>query len=193
MCPLQMGMRLRKVLLYPFSAESPYFESYAWAVELASRMNARLQLFTSVSPAASPNRDSVYHSLLEAQGYYLTHYQSVPAAEIKSEPLIAEGDLPEQLVSHLKNNPVDVVVLDSIFLSKHYKKLGDIVDASGGVIALSAAKKTEQVFAKEKSDHFYDILRKAELYNLPENFFNTLGRDHAVFNYLRKLFQSKKS
>ena len=188
-----MGMRLRKVLLYPFSAESPYFESYAWAVELASRMNARLQLFTSVSPAASPNRDSVYHSLLEAQGYYLTHYQSVPAAEIKSEPLIAEGDLPEQLVSHLKNNPVDVVVLDSIFLSKHYKKLGDIVDASGGVIALSAAKKTEQVFAKEKSDHFYDILRKAELYNLPENFFNTLGRDHAVFNYLRKLFQSKKS
>src|SRR5882757_5250303 len=114
-------MRLKKVLLYPFSTEASYFESYAWATELAWRMNARLQLITttSLSDNLSSTRDAVYDSLLQAQGYYLEHYRSgSKAIEIKSEPFITQGDLGSALVSHLKNNPVDVVVLDTSFLSR---------------------------------------------------------------------------
>jgi hypothetical protein len=186
-------MRFKKVLLYPFSAETSYFESYAWAVELASRMNAHLQLFTTtwLSGNLSFTRDRIYHSLLEAQGYYLEHYRRESnQTEIKSEPYITDGDLTDELVSHLRKNTVDVVVLDPAFMAKHHRKLGEIVEASGGVIALPAGKRMDN---DVKSDYFYDILRKAELYKLPENFFSTLGKDQAVFNYLRRIFQKKTS
>jgi hypothetical protein len=187
-------MRLKKVLLYPFSAETSYFESYAWALELASRMNARLQLFTTTTPGRpSTTRDSIYHSLLQAQGYYLQryHHASNPA-EARSEACIAEGSLPDELVTHLKKNPVDVVILDPTFISRHHRQLGDIINASGGVIALTASKDLAAGETSINTDHFYDVLRHAELYKLPENFFTTLGKDHSLFNYLRKLFQRKQ-
>ncbi|HWA35158.1 MAG TPA: hypothetical protein VG737_13550 [Cyclobacteriaceae bacterium] len=186
-------MRLKKILLYPFSTEFFYFENYAWVTELAWRMNARLQLITttSLSENLSSTRDAIYDSLLQAQGYYLQHYHSGSnSGEIKSEPYIAEGDLGSALMTHLKNNPVDVVVLDASFLSRNYKKLGDIVESSGGVIALPRHPVTTN--EKSKSDQFYDTLRRSELYKLPENFFSTLGSDRTVFNYLRKFFQRKK-
>jgi hypothetical protein len=187
-------MRLKKVLLYPFSTEVCYFEGYSWATELALRMNARLQLVTttSLSNDLSSTRDTIYDSLLRAQGYYLEHYRRAsPPNEIKSEPFIAEGDLGSALVSHLKINPVDVVILDPSFLAKNYKKLNDIVDACGGVIALPR-NQTPPADAP-RTDHFYDVLRRAEFYKLPENFFSTLGRDHTLFNYLRKFFQRKRT
>ncbi len=187
-------MRLKKVLLYPFSTEVSYFENYAWATELAWRMNARLQLITTTSLTSnlSSTRDSIYESLLQAQGYYLEHYRhGTQPNEIKSEPVIADGDLGQALMKHLKKNPVDVVVLDPSFLARNYKKLGDIVDAAGGVIALPRNDTFSQ--DQTKSDHFYEILRRAELYKLPENFFSTLGNDRTVFNYLRKFFQRKEA
>jgi hypothetical protein len=186
-------MRLKKILLYPFSTEATYFENYAWVSELAWRMNARLQLITttSLSDNLSSTRDAIYDSLLQAQGYYLEHYRNGSKSnEIKSEPFISEGDLGSALMSHLKTNPVDVVVLDPSFLSRNYKKLGDIVDSSGGVIALP--RHPSATNHESRSDHFYDILRQAELYKLPENFFSTLSSDRTVFNYLRKFFQKKK-
>ncbi len=187
-------MRLKKVLLYPFSTEVSYFENYAWATELAWRMNARLQLITttSLSNDRSSTRDAIYESLLQAQGYYLEHYRhSSSSAEIRSEPFISDGDLGSALMSHLHKNSVDVVVLDGTFLSRNYKKLREIVDSSGGVIALPRTQ--DPIELQSRSDHFYDILRRAELYKLPENFFSTLGSDSTVFNYLRRFFQKKKN
>lgn len=188
-------MSTPKKLLFPFSIHSPYFEGYAWAIELALHMQARLQLFTAISfgPPVNPSRDSIFHSLLEAKGYYLQHYQTTGTKEneVRAEPLIAEGELKEALLAHLKKQSVDIVILDTAFSSVS-KGIQEIVKESESAIILSENKFTPERYPHQAlGDRFYDRFREAQLYKLPENFFTTLGNDRSVFNYLRKFFQKK--
>jgi hypothetical protein len=184
-------MSITKTLLYPFSIDRPYFESYAWAIELAQRMQAKLFLFTTTgTPSLTPSAaDPIYHSLLEAQGYYLQHYQpnGHKQADITKEPCITAGELEHELVAHLRKNPVDIVILDSQFALAHATGLSQIVKESAGVIVLPKSNQSSKWVGV--ADHFYDDLRRAKLYKLPTNFFSTLGTDHSAFNYLRKFFQ----
>jgi hypothetical protein len=189
-------MVFKKTLLYPFDINSPYFEGYAWAVELALRMKAKLQLFTTtIRPYGEPIADdTIYHSLLEAHGYYLEHYQhaGIKSNEVVREPNIVNGDLKNELLIHLKKNPIDIVIIDSEFLSRNFKTIGDIERESRGMIILPDGQSpSENKAPQPMADHFYETLRKSELYKLPENFFSTLGNDLSVFNYLRKFFQKK--
>ncbi len=183
-------MSITKTLLYPFSVESQYFDSYAWACELALRMKAKLKLFTT-SPAPSSTQP-IYHSLLEAHGYYLQHYphRGVKSNDVQKEPCIASGELETALVSHLKNNPVDIVIIDPELSATLAQGLSVIVKESGGVIVLPSIKGKPS--APPSADKFYDDLRRARLYKLPSNFFFTLGKDHSAFNYLRKFFQKNR-
>ncbi len=175
-----------KILLYPFSIHRPYFYSYAWAVELSVRMHARLQLFTTTTAGMSP--DPIYDSLLEANGYYLAHYhrEGIKVNEVKYTPTITSGELKEELMLHLKNNPVDIVIVDSSFSSPKDPILFKIIEQSGGVIMLSTGSADSN---QSTTDHFYDLLRHAHFFKLSEKFFDTLGGDRSVFNYLRKFFQ----
>ena len=96
-------MALKKVILYPFAINSSYFEGYAWAVELSIRMNAKLQLFTTtaIAPGITAPSDSIYHSLLQAHGYYLEHYnhsESKPR-EVSREPSITNGELKDDYLN----------------------------------------------------------------------------------------------
>ncbi len=177
-----------KTLVFPFSIDNPYFESYAWAVELALRINAKLLLFTTASTAE--NTQKVYHSLLAAHGHYLQHYPSAVQRDAAAfrEPMIAQGDLVVELISFLRANPTDIVILDGSFSIHHSVKLQQIVKESAGAIVLSADTQEKQVTT---SDHFYELLRRARLYKLPNNFFSSLARDRGAFNYLRKFFQQK--
>ncbi len=190
-------MRFKKTLLFPFHINSPYFEGYGWALELALRMKARLQLFTTTSvPGETISPDLIYDSLLEAQGYYLEHYQhpGLKSGDIVTEPTIINGDLTEELVNHLKTNDIDIVVINHHFLSTHFKGLREIEKESKAMIILPERQNPSENKAPQPMiDHFYDILRRSELYKLPENFFATLGNDISVFNYLRKFFQKKAS
>jgi hypothetical protein len=181
-------MRSPKTLIYPFSIDNPYFESYAWAVELALRINAKLLLFTT-TPSADATQP-VYHSLLAAHGYYLEHYPATSNREVPAlrEPLIAHGEMEEQLVSLLRANPTDIVILDAAFSARLAVKLQHIVKESAGVIVLPADAQEKIPVAV---DRFYDLLRRARLHKLPNNFFANLARDRGAFNYLRKFFQQK--
>ena len=188
-------MSFKKVLLYPFSANSAYFEGYSWALELAIRLKAKLQLFTTTALAQDTieSRDSIYHSLLQAHGYFLQHYphNGLKSNEVLREPCIVAGELKHELIVHLKQNPVDIVILDPLFLSEHQNGLPEIVKESGGVIVLSNAEPPAE--NRGTIDHFFDHLRRAHLHKLPANFFTTLGNDHSVFNYLRKIFQKNRN
>ncbi len=191
-------MRLKKVLLYPFYINSPYFEGYAWAVELAMRMKAKLQLFTTTTLSSGETiaQDSIYHSLLEAHGYYLEHYQHPggTSSEVTREANIVRGELRDELILHLKKNPIDIVVIDPIFLNSQFKALREIEKESHGMIILPKEQQPgENKDSQPMADYFYDTLRKSELYKLPENFFSTLGTDLSVFNYLRNFFQKNQS
>jgi len=181
-------MGIHKTLLYPFSVNSSYFEGYAWAFELALRLNARLQLFT----VSHSDEEAVYQSLLAAHGYYLHHFKHDPAtrSRILREQYIVTGVFREELAKHLKNNPVDIMIIDTAFQAQHSSHLKDIVKESNGAIILS----NNPVYADDSSvssitDHFYNQLRNAEFYKIPENFFSSLGHDQTVFNYLRSFFQ----
>ncbi len=184
-------MSVPKTLLYPFSIDHPYFEGYAWACELAQRMKARLQVFTT-SPVQPVATRSVYHSLLEAHGYYMEHYPHTRAqsSEVLAEPHIAAGELEIELVSHLKTNPVDIVIIDPFMSATLAQELSEIIRQSGGVIVLPPEKGGSST--PPSSEKFYDDLRRARLYKLPSNFFFTLGKDHSAFNYLRKFFQKNR-
>lgn len=179
-----------KTLVFPFSIDSPYFDSYAWAVELAIRLNAKLLLFTTASSADIAQK--VYHSLLAAHGHYLQHYPSAVQRDVSAfrEPMIAKGDLVVELISFLRANPADIVIVDGAFSIRHAMKLQQIVKESAGAIVLPADTPEKQV---RTSDHFYELLRRARLYKLPNNFFSSLARDRGAFNYLRKFFQQKAS
>src|SRR5436190_15664847 len=179
-----------KLLLYPFSIDRPYFDGYAWALQLCSRMNASLQLFTIIPQSQDPRlfTDLIYHSLLEANGYVLQHYRShgINPSAITRETCIVQGDqLHEQLLLHLKDNPVDIVILDPAASAGGAQ---DIANKSRGVILLAK----EKAKAHDQADRFFDRLRKAKLYKLPANFFDTLGRDSTLFNYLRGFFGRKR-
>ncbi|CAN5459973.1 hypothetical protein BH09BAC3_BH09BAC3_15580 [soil metagenome] len=186
-------MPVKKTILYPFSINSPYFEGYAWAFELAFRMKAKLQLFTStaVSPGVIVPPDSIYRSILEAHGYYLEHYKHPESQlrDVSREPSITHGELKDDLLFHLKSYPVDIVIIDTPFLSTQFKGLQAIERQAKGMILLPDASGV--ISTLSHNDHFYDVLRRSELYKLPENFFVTLGNDKSIFNYLRGLFQKK--
>ncbi len=61
------------------------------------------------------------------------------------------------------------------------------------IVLPEGQRPSEDKAPQPMADHFYDILRKSELYKLPENFFSTLGNDRSVFNYLRRFFQKDKA
>ena len=190
---------VKKVLLYPFLIDRPYFEGYAWAMELAFRMKASLQLFTTITPSPEEKgtTDSIYHSLLEAHGYFLQHYQhdGIKANEVTRETCIVEGgELKDALILHLRKHAVDIVIIDPFLSSSPAGEIHELVTESSGIILLSRDKPSPgQKPHRTRADHFYDRLRRAKLYKLPENFFDTLGSDHSLFNYLRKFIQRRRS
>ena len=134
-------MGISKTLLYPFTVNSPYYEGYAWAVELAQRLNAKLQLFTAVESADETTTEDIYQSLLAAHGYYLHHFRhdnSKPDRIIR-EQYISTGEFQNELKKHLKGNPVDIMIIDPVFQSLHTKDLKEIIRESGGAIILTGS------------------------------------------------------
>ncbi len=176
---------MAKKILFPFSVDTPYYEGYSWAVELASKMEADLWLFTTSQDKEEKTIQHIFHSLLEAQGHYL---QSVPhssSPKIKTERWIETGNLRHSLLAFLQKNPVDITVLDSSLPMDKQSELSEVIDYSKGAIVLSSKKEKNN----GQGSKFYERLHDAELYKLPENFFATLSNDHSLFNYLRKVFK----
>ncbi len=182
-------MSFKQAFLFPFLTHHDYFESYAWSMELTIRMKTRLQVFTT-SPSTYHNLDStasIYHSLLEAQGYYLQHYlQKGIRPNVLREPCIEPGELEEKLIFHIRQNPDDVVILYPGILLENQIGLDEIVKEAGGVIILPEERAAEPDGSTR--EHFFDRLRRVQLHKLPGNFLATLGKDHTTFNFLRKLF-----
>jgi len=178
---------MTKKILFPFSVNTPYHEGYSWAIELASKMEAELWLFTSSEDKGDETRKQIFHSLLKAQGHYLqSTAHKHKGLTIKTEHWIETGNLKNTLISFLKSNPVDITVLDaSLPLDKTAES--EVIDYSKGAIVLTA--KNEKHGSSE--NQFYEKLQDAELYKLPENFYDTLSNDYSLFNYLRKVFKRK--
>lgn len=179
-------MKPSKNLLFPFTTDSAYFEGYAWAVSLAIRMDATLRLLAAVPPSVdiSEHQNTIYCSLLEAHGYYLEHYHQGPLKKppIRRQPLSATGDLGQDLLECLTDEPADIVIIDESFRKKNGRVLKKLIKGPAGLIILPVKSH------ERKSDPFYHQLLGAEFHNLPPQFYTDLGRDTSGHNYLRKLF-----
>ncbi len=182
-------MSFKKEFIFPFLTHRTYFESYAWSVALTIRMKSTLQVFTTTH-GIDCNLDStasIYHSLLEAQGYYLQKYfHRGIRSNVLREPCIESGELEEKLIAHLRQKPNEVVILHPGILSENRILLDMIVDEAYGVIILS-----EQPAAGEDEPHkdpFFDRLHAVQLINLPRNFLTTPGTEHNIFNFFRNSF-----
>ena len=181
-------MSFKKEFLFPFLSHRTYFESYAWSVELATLMKTKLRVFTTTPSLcqALHSNASIYHSLLEAQGYYLQHYlQKGTRPDVLREPCIEPGELEEKLIFHLRQNPDEVVILYPGILLENQIGLDEIVKEAGGVIILHEARAAEP--DRSIREHFFDRLRCVQLHKLPGNFLATLGKDRTTFNFLREL------
>jgi len=193
---------VHKKILFPFSPGKSLNSGYAWAMQLAARMNAPLFFFTTV-PANEKNKDQFLHhvhcSLLEAQGSYL-QYTSQRRAPARTEPHIEQGDFTGSLSQFLKRIRFDIVVIDPQTSGLPKTSLKYVVENSNGVIVLpdqpensyhsfsTSTKESE----KKITESFYSVLHHSDLYKLQDNFFHTLGKDKGVFNYLRSLFEKKR-
>jgi hypothetical protein len=173
---------MAKKILFPFSVDTPYYEGYCWAVELAAKLEAELWLFTASKDKDEETIQHIFHSLLEAQGHYLQ--LSSNKVKIKTERWIETGNLKNALLSFLKLNPVDITVLDSS-LSMDKQSESEVIDYSKGAIVLLSKNKRNS----SSENQFYEKLQDAELHKLPENFYSTLSNDYSLFNYLRKIFK----
>ena len=187
-------MSVVRTILFPFEIQGKFFDGYAWAVELANRMHAKLQLFTTKDRKgndAIPGND-LFQILLEAQGHYLQyyHHEDRRSTESRPEPIIVTGDLKEALINYLDDNRVDILIVDAS-LQADRKQIREITAHASAAIVLP--KSARGLRGIPRSDRFLDTLRRAELHRLPDNFFDTLGQDRSVFNYLRKLFQGNQS
>lgn len=188
-------MGIYKTLLYPFSTTTSFFEGYAWAIELALRLNAKLQLFTVIPGSDEASVDKAYQSLLAAHGYYLHHFNHDTSNQSRliQERFIVRGEIKDGLIMHLKNNPVDIMIIDTVFQSLHRADMKEIVRESNGAIMLSDhMTETESSSSFSNTEYFYNQLLHAEFYKIPENFFSSLQHDHSAFNYLRKFFLKEK-
>ena len=179
-----------KKILFPFSAAtSSYYEGYSWASELASKMGTELLLFTASTSKDEQSLQHIYHSLLGAQGYYLKsayHKNTKPA---RTERWIEIGEVKNTLLDFLKKNTSYITIIDPSLPALDPPLLSEVIQLSGGVIVLpsSLAPKVEN-----KQGAFYEKLHQAEVYKLPHHFFDTLGSDRSLFNYLSGFFKKKK-
>ena len=170
-------MSFKKEFLFPFLSHRTYFESYAWSVELATLMKTKLRVFTTTPSLcqALHSNASIYHSLLEAQGYYLQHYlQKGTRPDVLREPCIEPGELEEKLIFHLRQNPDDVVILYPGILLENQIGLDEIVKEAGGAIILPPERSPEP--DGPTREHFFDRLRRVQLHKLPGNFLATTGQ-----------------
>ena len=82
------------------------------------------------------------------------------------------------------------MIIDPAFHSRYADQMKEIITESKGAIILSGKQHaTTEGVADSITEHFYNDLRQAEFYKIPDNFFSLLGHDRTVFNYLRKVFQ----
>ncbi len=181
---------MAKKILFPFSAAtSSYYEGYSWASELASKMGTELLLFTSSPSKDEQSLQHIYHSLLGAQGYYLQSAYHTDSRPARTERWIETGDLKNTLLDFLKTNTSYITIIDPSLPLFDQPLLSEVIQFSGGVIVLPSSPGQAE---ENNQGAFYEKLHKAEVYKLPQNFFDALGSDRSLFNYLSRFFRKKK-
>lgn len=172
---------VKPTVLYPFSITADFEGGLIWAEELAQRMAANLVLLTAVAQRTEEQVMRVYDAVLRAQGHP-TRLEHPP--HIRPDVHIEAGTLPAAIQDHLKENLVDVLVLDPHLPVAIELVEAELVDAANSTIRLQADTR----WAGQPRS-FFMRLQKAEIHKLPDHLYRTLSNDPGFFNFLGALFR----
>lgn len=163
-------------VVFPFHGGKFSLSSYAWAKELAGKVHLPFYVFCALSPENLFSKIHIYHEMLEADGYYFTHYPG--HASDKTHVRIKTGDFLPTFQRYLQCHPSDIVVVDQ------RQDFSDVEHASGlmaypnGLIFLRSCEGITQ-------DNFSHILANAEIHHLPSDFYLHSHRGGYVSKLLR--------
>jgi len=173
-----------KKLLFPISTDHLFADGYAWSLELARRLKARL--FLLALNARHDAREKIYHLLLEATGFYYTHYRHGAHTEkVTADTVFASGDFSEEVPQFIAANSIDIVVMGEGMNLASPISVPESLGSTGSIVLASIPLPQ----GEEGKDRFYDHLVHASLRNLPPGFHAALGKDRAAYNFLRRFFQ----
>ena len=171
--------------MYPFRIDKDFRIGYAWSAELSRRLKYKHSLFTTLTATSNEPVADVYHSLAEAQGYYVKNFQLLHLGlkPVKSERNFLEGDFVETFIDFADQNPQHIIVLQSDLFSNEVMK--KVISSGRKVIVLSSNEILKSpATRKDRAQLFLMMLQNAALYNIPSSFFNTISEDIGLFNYI---------
>jgi hypothetical protein len=200
---LNQKFEVADTILFPFKSRSNFNNGYAWSMELAHKMNTFLAFFTLITADyAEEEREAAYHALMEAHGHYVQYYQVLnrKVPKIRSKRIILPGvhltvdpHFTNKLIEFLAGAGPHLIVLQPELFSKD--DLSRIAKASEPTIILPEMTRSHEFDDSDpdqSSSHvFYDILRRSQLINMEEGFFNRIAKDTSLFNYLFSIFRHK--
>lgn len=181
-------------IVYPFQLCRDNFRSYAFAVELARKLNRNLTLLvTYLDPKLRINipgrhkkridriKERIYFFILEMNGlYHGTYNQWEIFDEVKIETLIKEGSMENALYSSLSKKEYSFLLLDAKMISGNILSELTLKKLSTKITNLCVLPENNQPFKLDpnspleffdfqKKNLFNELLWKTKLYKLPDD------------------------
>ncbi|MCU0418082.1 MAG: hypothetical protein MUC38_00365 [Cyclobacteriaceae bacterium] len=150
-------------VVFPFAGNKISLEAFAWAKELAAKVHLPFYVFCSLLPENLFSKIHIYHEMLEADGYYFTHYSGHPSE--KTHIRIKTGDFRSNFRHYLNRHPNDIIVVDPLQDFSGINNPSGLMGYPNGIIFL---RQLESSGAGE--DVFSHILDTADVYHLPPGF-----------------------
>jgi hypothetical protein len=181
---------MTKTILYPFRIDHDFRMGYAWSAELARRLKGRLSLFTTVTEATGESLEEVYHSLADAQGFYVKNFQllQLRLKPVRSERNFLKGEFLPTFRDFVNHDIPHILVLPSpIFPSDVIKEY----IAAGQPVAVLPSIQNQEIptTRRDRSQWFIGMLKDVALYNVPASFFVTISEDQGLFNSIAAFFR----
>lgn len=169
----------RPRIVFPFQGNQLSLQAYAWAKELAAKVRLPFYVFCSLAPEHRYSKIHVYHEMLEADGFYFTHYTGTPSD--KTHIRMSTGDFVSNLQAYLKKHPADIVVVDPMQTYLNESNRDRFMSYPNGLVFL---RNTDSI--NETDEAFASLLNRAETHHLPPNFYHTIHHKP----YITELFLS---
>jgi hypothetical protein len=178
---------MRRTILYPFRIDTNFHAGYSWSAELSRRLKSKLSLFTTLDPSSSEPVADVYRGLANAQGFYVKHFQvlQLRLSPVPTERHFVQGEFSRSFSDFVQENPPEMMILQSNLFSN--ERLKEFIHSGQKIIVLPPIE--IPAATDDRAQLFITILGKAALYNIPNSFFNNIGKDHSLFNAITRFFK----
>ena len=183
-------------VLYPFDPARDHYKSFAWVLELASKIMAKVLVLGNVKDFdSSTSRDNLNQMVLELYSFYLTYYCcGVEHKQIPIKTKLDRGDWPDIIWNTLSNKGIDIIVLHSestlIFNPDITWKQSCIRLSENNEFGGFSTKTDMDLGSRLKNRAFYSVYHQAQKEHLSKKLLLKIAADPGVFNYLADYYRN---